>query len=106
MLLHITIAKVVQKVGIKIQTKKEFVIDVQAANIKHLWHKRPVIRVPRVCTKPKQRRLLVSIVGKVRIKVQTTEYLVSTVQAANIKHLRHKRPVSCVPRVCTKTKQQ
>ena len=106
MLPHTTRAKVVQQVGIKVQTNKDLVLDVQAANIKHLRQKRRVIRVPRVCTKPKQRRLLVSIVGKVRIKVQTTEYLVSTVQAANIKHLRHKRPVSCVPRVCTKTKQQ
>ena len=68
MLSHITRAKVVQKVGIKVQTNKDLAIDVKAADIKHLRDKRPVIRVPRVCTKPKQRRLLARIVIQVKIK--------------------------------------
>ena len=48
---HITVAKVVQKVGIKVQTDKDLVNFAQKVKNKHMRAKRRVLHVLRVGTK-------------------------------------------------------
>ena len=90
MLPHTTRAKVVQQVGIKVPKSKDFVIDVKAADIKHLRANRRAIIVLRVGTRIYKHRLRVSRVLLANIRFLKDKPVAVIVQQAGLPHLIRK----------------